>query len=251
MQARSNSTRLPKKVLRPLAGKPMLAQELERLKASKRIDALILATSDIPDDDVVANVAAASGVTVFRGSERDVLDRYYRAAELARADIVVRVTGDCPLHDPIVIDLVIEHFLAANVDETMTPVNLPEGLDTDVMTFSALETAAHEAKLPSEREHVMPYIRKHPERFRLDEKWTLGNGDHSAYHWSVDTEEDFQFVSAVYTHLYKEGTIFHMHDVLRLLREKPELLEIHQGGTGYEWIEKGRHEDEEWLKNHG
>ncbi len=248
VQARIGSTRLPKKILMPILGKPMLQHEMERLKEARMLDTLVIATTDSTADDPVVKIAQRSGVGCFRGSERDVLGRCYGAAQGERADVVVRLTGDCPLQDPEVVDLVVGRFFEKNVDETGTPENFPEGLDTDVLSFTALETAAREAKLPSEREHVMPFVRSHPERFKLDEKWRHGGFDHSSYHWSVDTEADFRFVSEVYARLYKEGTIFHMHDVVRLLGEKPELLEINRGGTGYEWMEKGKKEDEEWLK---
>ncbi|MBI2610910.1 glycosyltransferase family protein [Candidatus Kaiserbacteria bacterium] len=249
LQARVGSTRLPGKVLKPILGKPMLLLQLERLKRSKKVDMFVVATTNKPEDDPVVKLAERAGVTVFRGSESDVLDRYYKAAKEARADVIVRVTGDCPLHDPAVIDLVIERFETRGVDDTWTPVNYPEGLDTEVFTFSALEVAAREARLPSEREHVTLYLRNHPERFKLDEKWTLGDFDHSAYHWSVDTERDFAFVTAVYEHFGHNR--FTVRDCLELLERCPELLEINRGGTGWEGIEESKREDEEWLKNHG
>ncbi len=251
VQARTGSTRLPQKILLPLSGKPMLLQQLNRLKEAKRADAFLLATTDTLTDDSVVELAHRSNMEFFRGDEGDVLDRYYKAAKAAKADIVVRVTGDCPLHDPEVIDLVIDRFFQQKVDYTITPTNFPEGLDTEVFSFWALERAWKEATLPSESEHVTPFIRNHPDYFKIDVPWTSGAGDHSPYHWSVDTREDFEFVQKVYGYLYIEEQIFHMNDILKLLEEKPELMEINKGGTGYEGLQKSLREDEEFKKQNG
>lgn len=249
VQARVGSTRLPRKVLRPLAGKPMLERELERIKKAKRIDAFVLATTQKPEDDVIVEIAKRAGFACFRGSESDVLDRYYQAAKGAKAEVIVRVTGDCPLHDPEVVDLVVDRFLEKGVDYAKTPENYPEGLDTEVFSFAALETAWKEAKLPSEREHVTPFIRNHPDRFRIDVPWKSGDPDHAHYHWSVDTEQDLRFVEAIYEH-FGSDTLFHMNDILSLLAEKPELSDINRGGTGYEGLAKSLREDEEFKNHH-
>lgn len=248
IQARTGSTRLPGKALRMLSGKSMLERELERLKKATRVDAFIVATTQKSEDDVIVEIAKRAGFPCFRGSERDVLDRYYHAAKEAGADTIVRVTGDCPLHDPEVVDLVVDRFLERGVDYAKTPENYPEGLDTEVFSFAALETAWKEAKLPSEREHVTPYIRNHPDRFRIDVPWKSGDPDHAHYHWSVDTERDFRLVEAVYAHF--GDAMFHMKDVLALLEERPELLEINKGGTGYEGLDKSLQEDEEFNEHH-
>jgi spore coat polysaccharide biosynthesis protein SpsF len=248
MQARMDSTRLPGKILRPLAGKPMLQQEIDRLKHCSVINTIVLATTADSSDDQVVELGKESDVSVFRGSENDVLDRYYQAAKDVKAETIVRVTGDCPLHDPEVVDMVVDRFRKRKVDYARTPDNYPEGLDTEVMTFAALERAWKEARLPSEREHVTPFIRNHPELFRVDAAWTVGTTDYSRYHWSVDTEQDFRFAAAVYAHF--GDTMFHMRDVLTLLEEKPELLNINKGGTGYEGLEKSLKEDEKFRKSH-
>ena len=161
---------------------------------------------------------------------------------------VVRVTGDCPLHDPDVVDEVITRYFKSKADYTKQPENYPEGVDTEVCSFKALERAWQEAKLPSEREHVTLFIRNHPEMFTLD-SWTNGDFNYSTMHWSVDTAEDFAFATKVYE--YFGERMFHMRDVLELLRMQPELLEIHKGGTGYEGLAKSLREDSEWLQNHG
>jgi len=249
IQARMGSARLPGKILKPLFGEPMLARMIERVKRAKRIDEVVLATSDTPEDDATAELGRTCEVNVFRGAEKDVLDRFYKAAKEASADVVVRLTGDCPLHDPAVIDEVVEHFLKTNVDYTRSPANYPEGVDTEVFSFSALERAWRDAKLPSECEHVTPYIRNHPDLFRVDGEWTSGGGNHSAMHWSVDTQDDFDFATQVFEQLYPVNSRFTMQDVLALIARKPELLEINKGGTGYEGLAKSLKEDEAFTKH--
>lgn len=250
LQARTGSTRLPSKVLKPLLGKPMLARMLERIKRASTANIIIVATSDKTTDDPVATLAKESQVSMFRGSEEDVLDRYYHAAKEAQADVIVRVTGDCPLHDPQIIDLVVNRYRKENVDYISGPENYPEGLDTEVFSFNALEKSWHEARLPSEREHVTLYIRNHPELFTVSPSWAEGDVDGTHMHWSVDTEADFRFVEEVYEYLYKNNPAFGMNDVLVLLKTHPELRELNKGGTGFEGLEKSLKEDEEWKKHH-
>ena len=251
IQARTGSTRLPQKVLLPILGKPMLQHQIERLKHAKTIDTLIVATTDAAADDRVENLAQLLNVECFRGSENDVLDRYYKAAKNGGADIIVRITGDCPLHDPKIVDEVVMHFEKSGVDYLVQPQNYPEGFDTEICRFAALERAWKEAQLPSEREHVMPYIRNHPELFKVEKGWRVGKDDNSSIHGSVDTERDFLFVSTIYERLYKTDSIFTMRDVIDLLQREPALLEINNGGTGFEGLEKSLREDEEWKKAHG
>ena len=248
IQARAGSTRLPGKIFKPILGKPMLARMLERVQKAKKLDAMVLATSDTPGDDTTAALGAAAGVAVFRGSERDVLDRFYNAAKEAGADAVVRLTGDCVLHDPQVIDEAVERFIEKGVDYTSTPANYPEGLDTEVFSFAALERAWRDAVLPSEREHVTPYVKNHPELFAIDGQWRSGAGDFHTMHWSVDTSADFEFVTKVFEQLYPANPGFNKDAILALCARHPELLEIHKGGTGYEGLEKSLREDEEFKK---
>ena len=237
------STRLPGKILKPLAGKPMLAVELERLKTSTMVDAIVLTTTTNPKDDATAALGESFGIPVFRGSESDVLERYYLAAKEAQADVVVRVTGDCPLHNGEVVDRTIEYFSKSGADYALGAADLPEGLDTEIFTFAALERSARASILPSEREHVTPYIRNHPEIFKIAESWKLGGEDHSALHLSVDTQEDFVFAEAIFNEL---GEDFRTTDVLALLTRQPGLRAINEGTTGYEGLHKSLKEDEEW-----
>ena len=243
------STRLPGKILKPILDKPMLGRMLERVKRAKSLDAVVVATTDNLEDDATARLAKECGVGVFRGDERDVLDRFYRAAKEAKSKVVVRLTGDCPLMDPDVIDLVVARLKVGQegIDYSSTPRNYPEGLDIEIFTFGALEEAAQRAELPSEREHVSPYIKNHPERFKI-ESWKEGGDDNSKMHWSVDTDRDFDFVTKVFEKLYPSNSDFTKDDVLALLIRHPEFLEINQGGTGYEGLEKSLKEDEKFKK---
>src|SRR3989344_287708 len=251
IQARMGSTRLPGKVSKLILGKPMLVHQIERVKQSRFVDRVVVATTIKDEDDIIARMAQEAGVECFRGSESDVLDRYYQAAREAQADIVVRVTGDCPLSDPKVIDETIEYFLknATDVDYASKPSNYPEGLDMEIFSFSTLERAWKEAVKPSEREHVTPYVYNHPEMFRV-RAWQSGVEDFSAMHWSVDTPEDFIFVTKIFENLYPQNSVFSKDEVLNLLSEKPELHSINVGGTGYEGYHKSLKEDEQFQQKH-
>jgi glutamate-1-semialdehyde 2,1-aminomutase len=237
LQARFSSSRLPGKVLLPLQGRPMLARQLERLRRSRRVDALVVATSDRPDDDELAALCAEEGVACFRGSLDDVLDRFYRAADQYKPAAVVRLTGDCPLADPAVIDACIDFFRAGGYDYASNSVEptFPDGLDVEVMRFDCLERAWREAAVPSEREHVTPFIHTRPDRFRIGS--FRNKRDLSSMRWTVDEPDDLEFVRAVYAALYPENSAFATGDVLALLERRPELAAIndrHQRNEGYE-----------------
>lgn len=251
IQARMGSTRLPGKIAKPILGKPMLVHVIERAKRAQYVDEVVLATSDLLNDDATALLGEASGVRVFRGSEKDVLDRFYKAATEVGADVVMRLTGDCPLMDPAVIDEVFKRFVqSSGIDYTSTPSDYPEGLDTEAFHYASLEHAARNAILPSEREHVTVYLKNHPELFVID-RWKRGKRDDSTMHWSVDSQYDLDFVTKVYESLYPQRPDFGMSDVLELLREHPEYMEINKGGTGWEGLEKSLKEDEVYKAEHG
>lgn len=246
VQARMGSTRLPQKVAKPILGKPMLVHQIERVKQARRIDKIVIATTVKGEDDIVARMAQEAGAECFRGSESDVLDRYYQAAKKASADIVIRITGDCPLSDPRVIDETIDYFLKnkKDIDYTSKPTNYPEGLDMEIFPFGVLERAWNEATKPSEREHVTPYIYNHPEIFRV-RQWQSGAEDFSTMHWSVDTGEDFEFVTKVFEGLYLQKPDFSKDDVIALLNKEPHLLKGKEG-TGYEGYAKSLKEDDQF-----
>ena len=229
LQARMSSTRLPGKVLLPLVGQPMLAHQIERLRRARSLERLLVATTVEERDDPIAALAAELGLDCFRGSRDDVLDRYYRAAEPLRPAYVVRLTADCPLADWDIIDRAVDFAVSGGFDyasNTLRPT-WPDGLDVEVMTFAALETAWREATSPVDREHVTPYIIARPERFAQGS--LQSELDLSAMRWTVDEPRDFEFVSRVYEHLYPGDPAFTTADVLALLQARPELMELNRG----------------------
>lgn len=237
LQARVSSSRLPEKVLKPILGRPMLALQIERLRRSRRIGRLVLATSSDPSDDALESLGRAEGVEVFRGSLDDVLDRFYRAALPHRPDHVVRLTGDSPLADAALIDAIIDDHLASGNDYTTNAVEptWPDGLDAEVFRFRCLEEAWREAKLPSQREHVTPFINRQPQRY--DVRHYKGEQDLSALRWTVDEPADFKLVDIIYGELYPSNPAFTTADVLALLKRRPELETLnttHKRNEGYE-----------------
>lgn len=226
LQARTSSTRLPGKVLMPILGEPMLKRQIERVLRCGSIDRLVVATSVDPEDKAIRGICADMGVDCFRGSLKDVLDRFYQAALQYGAGHVMRLTGDCPLTDPGIIDAVAAHYLERDCDyaSNCRPPSLPDGLDVEIFSFKALLAAWRESVDPFEREHVVPFIIRRPERFAisnfaLDEDW-------SHLRWTVDEPEDFEFVSRVYEALYPGNPEFTYRDVLVLLAAHPELTKI-------------------------
>lgn len=228
IQARMGSTRLPGKVLLPLAGREVLAHVLDRLAVCETIDDVVVATSDQPSDDVLAQWCDHRGVPVFRGSLDDVLDRYYQCAVQARADAVVRITADCPALDSTIVDEVVRGFKAGNFDLFYLGGEFPDGLDCAVFSFSALERAWREATLKSEREHVGPYVVNHPEWFRLGNlKKFTGMAHHR---WTLDEPRDLAFLQAVFERLQRtDGKPFLAGDIFDLLDREPELLSANRG----------------------
>lgn len=235
IQARMQSTRLPRKVLADLEGRPMLYRVIERAHRATRLNQLLVATSDRPADDPIAHFCDDYHVDCFRGDADDVLDRYVRAARHAQAELIVRLTADCPLLDPAVVDRVIGAFHPDRYDYASNTLECtyPDGLDTEVFTRRALERAAAAANRASQREHVTPYITTHPEHFRLLN--VRHTQDLSHLRWTVDEPADLEFARAVYAQCGPEP--FGMHEVLRTLAAQPQLTQLNQGirrNEGYE-----------------
>ncbi|MFH1919933.1 MAG: glycosyltransferase family protein [Planctomycetota bacterium] len=227
IQARMGSTRLPGKVLLDLAGRTMLARVVRRVGRAALIDEVIVATADAPSDDAIVEECRRLRVTCFRGSEHDVLDRFHRAAIAHRADVVVRITADCPLIDPEVTDRVIRAFLDERPDYASNILRrtYPRGLDTEVMTAAALVRASREAGEAYQRTHVTPYLYQHPKSFRLLS--VAGVEDLSAHRWTVDSPRDLQFARAVYQRMVGDDA-FSWHDVCRLVAEEPTLADLNR-----------------------
>ena len=226
LQARMSSSRLPGKVLKPLAGHPMLLQQIRRVQRCQCIDTLVVATSDRRDDTPIEDLCRAHDIPCFRGSLGDVLDRFYHAARAHRARTIVRLTGDCPLADPHRIDELVTLLINRGADYATNciPPQLPHGLDAEAFTMASLEKAWKTAKLPSEREHVTPYMREEKNGFTIAA--TQYPPLHAHHRWCVDEPEDFQLVEAVYQALYPANPEFTTQDVLDLMTARPELLEI-------------------------
>ncbi len=228
IQARMGSTRLPGKTMRLLAGEPMLARVVDRTRRAQRVNKTIVATTDSPRDEPIVDLGSSRGWPVFRGSEEDVLDRYHGAAATYGADLIVRVTSDCPLIDPALIDAVVAAFCEGDCDyasNSLEPRTFPRGLDTEVIARAALDTAWREDRDPRWREHVTPYIYRHPERFRL--RRVENDQDLSFHRWTVDTEEDFALVSRIYSAF--QGDAFGWREVLALLEQHPDWMDLNRG----------------------
>lgn len=231
IQARMTSTRLPGKVLLDLAGKPVLVRDIERVRDCALVDEVVVATSTSMQDDAIVDTLAeyVPGLKVYRGSLDDVLDRFYRAAKESDADIVVRVTSDCPLCEPELIDQVIRPLLddealaySSNVGVAGKSVrSFPRGLDVEAFRFSALETAWRNAVEQDEREHVTPHIRRRPDEFAFVN--LESPKDYSAMRWTLDTPADYKFIRTIYARLHPQNPKFRMKDILSLLEREPGL----------------------------
>jgi spore coat polysaccharide biosynthesis protein SpsF len=243
VQARMGSTRLPGKVMREILGKPVLWHLINRLKQATLVDKIVIATSDKEADFPIIRFAEDIGMASFVGSEQDVLDRYYQTATKFGADVIIRITADCVLIDPKIVDKVVQRYLRGDCDYAANTIKCtyPDGQDVEVFSYTALKKAWQEAKWASEREHVTPYIRKNPEKFRLVN--IEYNSDLSHLRWSVDEEKDLEFVRQVYQHLFNEEQIFHMQNILDLLDKYPELMRINKGIPINEGYAKSLKED--------
>ena len=224
------STRLPGKVLLPILGKPMLELMIERLKRAQGIDEIVVATTDHASDQPVAELAHRLGVGCFRGSEEDVLDRVLNAARRAEADVIVETTGDCPVIDPQVIDLVIETFLTNEVDYCSNVVErtYPRGMDVEVFWLEGLEQGALLTQDPDDREHVSLHFHRFRDRFRLLNVASALPEDAVKLRLTVDTAEDFDLITRIYEALYPHKRDFVLQDILALFDQRPELREINR-----------------------
>jgi spore coat polysaccharide biosynthesis protein SpsF len=222
VQARMGSTRLPGKVLLDLGGQTVLARVVRRLGRAKRIDEILVATTTASADDAIAHECGWLRVGCFRGSEPDVLDRYYAAATGAGAQVVVRITSDCPLIDPAIVDQTVQTFFDQHADcaSNVSPRTFPRGLDTEVFSLTALDRAWHEATAPCQREHVTPYFYEHPELFRSAS--FCGSQDYSHLRWTLDTQDDLQLIRTIYDR-FDNRDDFDWREAIALMEREPEL----------------------------
>jgi spore coat polysaccharide biosynthesis protein SpsF len=224
LQARMSSTRLPGKVMADVVGAPMILRQIERLNRSQQLDGVLVATSIDPSDDGLAAMLALHDIPVCRGPLDNVLGRYEGALLAHPAEVVVRLTADCPLADPEVIDATVRFLVDRGLDYAAnTPARrtYPKGLDVEVMRAAALLRAAREATDPYEREHVTPYLYRHPEMFAQD--FISQDADEGELRWTVDRPDDLEFVRAVYGALYPGKPDFTSDDVRAFVRSRPDL----------------------------
>jgi len=247
IQARSGSTRLPRKVLKPLAGKTVLYHMVKRVERSALAGRVVVATTTDPGDDIIETLCREDGFECFRGHATDLLDRHYRAGIKYNADAVVKIPSDCPLIDPQIIDRVLRYHLddCGRFDYVgnLHPPTYPDGNDVEVMPMQILETAWREADKEFEREHTTPFIWNNPERFRIGNvTWEAGLDFSDILRWVLDYEEDYQFIEAVYEELYPVNPFFGFDDVLHLLSIRPEIKDINSMYRGMNWYEQYAHE---------
>ncbi len=241
VQARTGSSRLPRKILMPLQGKPLLQRMLERVQAASTPFDLVVATTYEPEDDAVRTLCRSLQVDCFSGHPTDLLDRHYRAAVERHADVVVKIPSDCPLIDPAVIDRVLGFFLQHHNEfdyvSNLHPATYPDGNDVEVMTMETLTTAWREATRDFEREHTTPFIWERPERFRIGNvAWETGLNYSMSHRWTIDYPEDYAFIARVYDELWtEEKPIFSMQDILRLLEAKPDIAAMNAQYAGVNW----------------
>jgi spore coat polysaccharide biosynthesis protein SpsF len=228
VQARMGSSRLPGKVLRTVLGKPLLGYLIERLREVKEANALAILTTTSPEDDCIVAFCEQERVPCYRGSEEDVLGRYYQTLIQRHPNAIVRITGDCPLIDPDVVDQLIRLYKKhhPNYDYMSNTLELtyPRGLDAEIFSSNTLIKAFEEAKDPAEREHVTLYIYRHPEQFRL--KNLASDTILSQYRWTVDTAEDFALIKNILENLYLQHPHFRLNDVVKLLQQHPQWIQL-------------------------
>jgi len=241
VQARMGSSRLPGKVLLPLAGRPLLERMLQRLQGARLRFDLCVATSTAVEDEPIRQLCQRIGVPVVGGHPTDLLERHLLAAERLGADVVVKVPSDCPLIDPAVVDEVLGYF-AHNRERfdfvtNLHPPTWPDGNDVEVMSRSVLSLAAKEARRPFEREHTTPFIWDNPQRFRIGNvRWRDGRDLSKTHRFTVDYAEDYQFITRVYEELCTaEKPLFSLGQILELLERKPELARLNARFSGHSW----------------
>jgi len=242
IQARMGSLRMPGKVLKPILGKPMLWHVVERVKRAKLINQVVVATSTNPEDKKLVDFCKTNNIEVFKGSENDVLDRYYQCAKKYHADFIVRITADCPLIDPSLIKKLILVFKGRNLDYLaistgagVSHLNVnkyPQGLDCEIFTFPSLSEAWKKARKPFEREHVTPYFYNNPDKFLLGQLTCYENLSH--LRWTVDQENDLELVKKLISKIKKRPIL--ISDIIEVLKNEPELIKINidnQYNEGY------------------
>lgn len=228
IQARMGSTRLPGKVVKEIEGKSLLEHLIERLRTAKKVNSIVVVTSRKAENQIIQEICRKNGIKCYMGSEEDVLRRYYEAAREEQANIIVRVTADNPLTDAEQIDRMIAHHLKTHADYTHNKheKGVPFGAGAEVISFSALAKAHAEGKKPYEREHVTPFIIRHPNLFKIEVVDAPLPIRRPEIRITVDTAEDLELIRRIYKRLYKKGKTFKLAEVIRLLDENLQLKEV-------------------------
>ena len=240
VQARTGSSRLPNKVLLPLAGKPLIIRMLERVNRSELTGKIVVAITTEKKDDELALICREEGFIVFRGSTTDLLDRHYKAGIENGADAVVKIPSDCPLIDPMIITGVINSFIT-NFDKydyvsNLHPATYPDGNDVEILSMEALEKAWMEAKKDFEREHTTPYLWENQDLFRIGNVLWETRLDYSmSYRWTIDYIEDYLFIKEIYDSLYEKNQDFNLQDILKFVDSHPDVKAINQRYNGVNW----------------
>ncbi|MDA8228544.1 MAG: glycosyltransferase family protein [Desulfitobacterium hafniense] len=225
IQARMGSSRLPGKVLMNICGKSVLHHIIDRVKQANLVDDIIIATTVLEQDQLIVDEADRCGVKVFRGSEENVLSRYYHAAKETGATTVIRITSDCPLIDPVIIDKMIGLYISngynlmSNAGPDSSLRTFPRGLDAEVFSFLMLEEAYMKANKSYQLEHVTPYLYENIDKIG----YFIGEEDYSLYRWTLDTEEDYHLIKQIYENLYHGCHDFFLDKIITLMKQKPEL----------------------------
>jgi spore coat polysaccharide biosynthesis protein SpsF len=240
IQARMGSSRFPNKILMPIAGKSIIEHMVERVTAARCAELVIVATTTNASDDLVADLCAKKKITCFRGHPTDLLDRHYIAGKSFGADAVVKIPSDCPLIDPSVIDKVLtfykQHRSEYDYVSNLHPASYPDGNDVEVMSMTALKTAWKEAHRDFEREHTTPFLWENPDRFRIGNvAWESGLDYSMTHRWTLDYEEDYEFIRMVYDALYFKNPSFGINDILNLLQQNPKIKEVNSKYAGVNW----------------
>lgn len=247
LQARASSSRLPNKVILPVLDRPMLARQLERILQAKKIEQLIVATSTECSDNPIAELCESMNISCYRGDLNDVLARFYYASAMHESEHIVRLTGDCPLTDPSMIDSVIKFHIEGGYDYSSNSLHptLPDGLDVEIIKASTLREIHQKAVLPSEREHVTLYINNNKSKFKIGSYESSINL--SEHRWTVDEQKDLDFVREIYSALYENNPNFTSDDILLHLESNPELLDINSNIVRNEGLIKSQQNDNKLI----
>jgi spore coat polysaccharide biosynthesis protein SpsF (cytidylyltransferase family) len=228
IQARTSSTRLPNKVLAKIEDKPMIWHIINRVKRVKSVHQIALITTKSRDDKILLKIAQQNGIIGFAGKKSDVLDRHYQCAKKINADPIIRITSDCPLVDPLLVEKIVRFYNKNKYDFVSNAIfpTYPDGLDVEVFSFKALQKAAKLAKKKYDREHVTTFFTNNPNKFKI---YNYRNSKNLAHmRWTVDRKEDLKFVKIIYSRM-RPNKIFSMNKVLTILKKEPRLLEINNG----------------------